>query len=161
VTKWASSEDRFDYSCFLGSVEQFEHFKVLAQQARFAFAQLINELQGKPRHASYDAYVAWVADLYFCANTGPAPLLAVEHVRVGEWLTATGKTRLELLSADDSGKLSLRALKTAGGDPVAIHLHQALTQDVFTASAAMLASLFAEAEAESSVALLSLRLDRP
>jgi hypothetical protein len=151
VTKWAREAARVDYSCLAGSGEQLERFKGLAQEARSLFGGLCRQLGGSPRHTVYEDHVAWLADLYFEAGADPAPLLSVNRFLVAEWPTAAASVKLLTFPEDDQAQARIRELRKSAGDPLAIHRAQALTQDVFTASAAMIATILAEAASSPQV----------
>lgn len=151
VTQWPRENEHIDLSCFVGSASHVESFKRLAIQARSLFVQILEQLGQEPRHTVYDAPIAWLADLYYLANRDPKPQLRVEQFAVGEWPTGKGTNRLLPLPFGEAFEAGFQALKRKLGKPGAVHCVQGLTQDVFTASMAMIANIFEEGSAEPRV----------
>ena len=151
VTRWGRKNEHIDLSCFVGSAGHVESFKRLAFQARSLFVQILEQLGQEPRHAVYDAPIAWLADLYYLANRDPKPQLRVEQFALGEWPTGEGTNRLLPLPFGEQFEARFRALKRKLGEPIAVHRIQRLTPDVFTASIAMIANIFEEGSAEPRV----------
>jgi hypothetical protein len=149
VTQWPRPDGYVEYSCFLGSREQFEQFKGFAERARSAFVKVLAQLGLTARHGDYEGHVAWVADLYFAANKTPTPLLAVQLMAVGEWRCAAGT---KLVPIPEGGRTTndVEALRKAFGEPVAVHRQQSLLGDVCTASVAMIDKILTDAETPSA-----------
>jgi hypothetical protein len=151
VTKWPNTEGKVDYSCFFGASEQLEHFKRLAEQARGLLTEPLSRRGITPPHTTYQPHIAWLVDLYDQATTGATPGLSARLSLVGEWWLPAGGTRVILVVDDEEGHKHLGRLQKKWGPPLAGHRHWELTHDVFTASAAMIQHILAEAAANPDV----------
>ncbi len=146
VTQWPRENDRIDFSCFVGSKEQVECFSRIAEQSRHLFVQLYEHLVKSPRHTPYPPYIPWLADLYYLAKKDPKPQLGVKDFALGEWSsTAKGATTVLQWALDEQSEAQLQSLRTKLGKPIAVHRVQVLVQNVFTASATMIADILKEA----------------
>jgi hypothetical protein len=144
TTRWPYTDGRVDYSCFLGKQAQFERFKRLAEQAQKLLVRSLQQAGFPPRDTVLEPHIAWIDHLYFAADCAPGPLLSVEHFRVAEWPTANDSVKVFRIAHAEADAF-IESLKVEHGDPLAVHKCQALTQDVFSASTAMIDAIIADA----------------
>jgi hypothetical protein len=127
----------------VGAQDQFTLFKTLAERARVAFVQLLEQLGYEIRHDGYEAHVAWVADLCHMANVSPSPLLGVQYLLLAE---CPGATRIKLVAIPSGEHAAGRVqdLRKRFGQNLTIHRQQYLLHDVFTSSVAMIDGILEE-----------------
>jgi hypothetical protein len=79
------------------------------------------------------------------------PQLSIEYFALGEWATAKGSTKFLKWALGEQSEAHLQSLRTKLGEPIAVHRVQALVQDVFTASVAMITEILKDGSTDSCV----------
>jgi hypothetical protein len=122
----------------LGDEDQLAQFKELARRARSTFSTFLAAEGIEPFHVAYAPHVAWVADVYHMGADNDVPLLRVHGLLLWEQSAVRGPVALYQLPDDEQNRARLQKMRDRFGEPTAVHCHQRLEQDVFTASAIMI-----------------------